>query len=690
MRRFARPVAAASAKRAAPPQTAASQPRRAGPQRGPIWHAIQLKAAQTAAPGAAPQSRGVSSLPARLQAGIERLSGVAMDDVRVHRNSPEPAKFGALAFASGGNIHLGPGQERHLPHEAWHIVQQKQGRVRPTLQAKGVGINEDSALEREADLFGERALAMEPARGAQPAAHRAAAAPSGGAVQMKRLTPTEDVAAVNAANIVYFSGGAKSVSIRWDAPLIEKPRRSDLLKAICAKAAKVGADTSAEAGNNWNFNPDDAEKQNVNFFDPVRVRFAGRYKLNQASKNLVLDYHFGNRWSGYVIHVTDTGRNIDKKMHDPDSQVLMGQGEYSNVHDFNENDPTTVEATAGADAVTKIAGEGARWPVVAAHADTIRDGSCIFTNQTSNGDLTTKVRYITFVTLWSSWAATFGKAYGIANQDIAEKLKANNVQIGTGDNVQNYAVGTCESSEMTHGQDIAVDSPPPASDAGLAAVKSGVLRYKKSISVPESRGTHAEEVRAATDAVTATAGDGAVKKAAYVGADKFAFICTWSGNATPAAAGYTNQQGEGVRYEVPAYRAAIAEAKAGEHGHAPAPQSGKSTFIQERKAKYDQQAAVLAQALAAHIQTKAIQDLDAARVVASAFPLEDDEPIPAELTGLWTEKKLGDLAQAYLTRRAAKRKAAVEDKMKKFSHLKLGDQNKEKRKIKDQVERDIK
>jgi hypothetical protein len=27
-----------------------------------------------------------------------------------------------------------PGQEQHLPHEAWHVVQQKQGRVKPTGQ----------------------------------------------------------------------------------------------------------------------------------------------------------------------------------------------------------------------------------------------------------------------------------------------------------------------------------------------------------------------------------------------------------------------------------------------------------------------------------------------------------------------------------------------------------------------------
>jgi hypothetical protein len=84
---------------------------------------------------------------------------MAMDDVRVHYNSTRPAQLRALAFAQGTEIHVGPGHQRHLPHEAWHIVQQKQGRVRPTARIGAVGVNADLALEREADLMGSRASA---------------------------------------------------------------------------------------------------------------------------------------------------------------------------------------------------------------------------------------------------------------------------------------------------------------------------------------------------------------------------------------------------------------------------------------------------------------------------------------------------------------------------------------------------
>jgi Domain of unknown function (DUF4157)/DNA/RNA non-specific endonuclease len=100
-----------------------------------------------------------TGLPDNLKSGIENLSGYSMNDVKVHYNSDKPAQLNAHAYAQGTNIHLASGQEKHLPHEAWHVVQQKQGRVQPTRQLKGkVAINDDAGLEREADVMGEKAL----------------------------------------------------------------------------------------------------------------------------------------------------------------------------------------------------------------------------------------------------------------------------------------------------------------------------------------------------------------------------------------------------------------------------------------------------------------------------------------------------------------------------------------------------
>jgi hypothetical protein len=100
-----------------------------------------------------------TGLPDNLKSGIESLSGISMDDVKVNYNSAQPAQLNAHAYAQGSQIHLAPGQEKHLPHEAWHVVQQKQGRVRPTAQLKGkVNVNDDTSLEKEADVMGAKAV----------------------------------------------------------------------------------------------------------------------------------------------------------------------------------------------------------------------------------------------------------------------------------------------------------------------------------------------------------------------------------------------------------------------------------------------------------------------------------------------------------------------------------------------------
>ncbi len=175
MARFSDPSRERAAK-ASPPQSRSAQLKPHVPR--PPWAPLQrLESAGTAPPPAvaAPNRTG---LPDRLKAGVEALSGLAMDDVRVHRESPEPAKLGALAFAKGSEIHLGPGQERHLPHEAWHVVQQKQGRVIPTLQTKGILLNHDLALEREADSMADALSATAPPSGDAARPHRSGRTPS--------------------------------------------------------------------------------------------------------------------------------------------------------------------------------------------------------------------------------------------------------------------------------------------------------------------------------------------------------------------------------------------------------------------------------------------------------------------------------------------------------------------------------
>ena len=102
-----------------------------------------------------------TGLPDNLKTNTEKLSGISLNDVKVHYNSDKPAQLHAHAYAQGTDIHIGPGQEQHVPHEAWHVVQQKQGRVKATTQMKGmVPVNDDAGLEKEADLMGAKAVQM--------------------------------------------------------------------------------------------------------------------------------------------------------------------------------------------------------------------------------------------------------------------------------------------------------------------------------------------------------------------------------------------------------------------------------------------------------------------------------------------------------------------------------------------------
>lgn len=99
-----------------------------------------------------------TGMPDQLKNGLEHLSGFDLSHVRVHYNSERPASVGALAYAKGKDIHLAPGQEKYLSHEGWHVVQQMQHRVKPTLQLKsGLYLNDDLRLENEADVMGGKA-----------------------------------------------------------------------------------------------------------------------------------------------------------------------------------------------------------------------------------------------------------------------------------------------------------------------------------------------------------------------------------------------------------------------------------------------------------------------------------------------------------------------------------------------------
>lgn len=119
---------------------------------------LQMKSA------APPVQRKGEGMPEPVRAKMEQAFGTDFSDVRVHTGN-QAEQVGALAYAQGNDIHFAPGQyhpetskgQELLGHELAHIVQQKQGRVKPTTEVNGVAVNDDPSLEREADQWGTKA-----------------------------------------------------------------------------------------------------------------------------------------------------------------------------------------------------------------------------------------------------------------------------------------------------------------------------------------------------------------------------------------------------------------------------------------------------------------------------------------------------------------------------------------------------
>jgi hypothetical protein len=133
---------------------------------------------------------GERGLPGSIAGDMARAFDTDFSGLRVHRSSPAAAQLGAEALTVDGHVHFAPGHfapHTHtgrslVGHELAHVVQQQGGGVNPQVLYKGVGLNTDATLERQADEAGERAARGEPAGLSSPSP---GAQTGGGAVQAK-------------------------------------------------------------------------------------------------------------------------------------------------------------------------------------------------------------------------------------------------------------------------------------------------------------------------------------------------------------------------------------------------------------------------------------------------------------------------------------------------------------------------
>ena len=109
------------------------------------------------------QKKESGNLPGDLQQKMQSSFNEDFSNVTVHQNSQKSVQLNALAFAQGNDIHFAPGQynpqslkgQELIGHELAHVQQQRQGRVAPTIQSKGLDVNTEPELEQEADHLGQ-------------------------------------------------------------------------------------------------------------------------------------------------------------------------------------------------------------------------------------------------------------------------------------------------------------------------------------------------------------------------------------------------------------------------------------------------------------------------------------------------------------------------------------------------------
>jgi len=106
-----------------------------------------------------------TGMPNDVRDKMETAFNTDFSDVKIHNNSPESEKIGAIAYTQGTDLHFTTGAfnpettkgQEVLGHELTHVVQQKQGSVQANEHFGGLALNTSSHLEKQADLFGTKA-----------------------------------------------------------------------------------------------------------------------------------------------------------------------------------------------------------------------------------------------------------------------------------------------------------------------------------------------------------------------------------------------------------------------------------------------------------------------------------------------------------------------------------------------------
>jgi hypothetical protein len=113
-----------------------------------------------------PETSTDTKLPEEVQDKMEKSFGQDFGNVKIHKDSSSALELNAKAYAQGEDIHFAPGAfdplsksgQELIGHELTHVVQQRQKRVgKGEVHGKGIEMNQDASLEKEADDLGKLA-----------------------------------------------------------------------------------------------------------------------------------------------------------------------------------------------------------------------------------------------------------------------------------------------------------------------------------------------------------------------------------------------------------------------------------------------------------------------------------------------------------------------------------------------------
>lgn len=387
-----------------------------------------------------------TGLPDNLKSGMESLSGKSLDHVKVHYNSSKPAAVQAHAYAQGSDIHLASGQEKHLPHELGHVVQQMEGRVKPTTSVGGMAVNDNPSLENEATEMGNRALKITlkdtfPCSTVNQSRNETKSSEQ---LQLKQIHEKVSITDLSLENTNHTFSVVDEVS-KPDAQFYRgtegyetTDNKSSALRNLAVRAGKTAKKVKEEVGkkdskgiSGYTRNTEDMNKSTVSTVDPFSHGHIQEY--GSGGNYIVLIYQQSHGLDGYVNGIEEgtidqlgnyastfqqsmsRGKGNKQVRARMDNDEASG-GNYPNLHDQNINQSLLRVAesdTAGkADAITKLAGEGARFKWVRSNIETINDSSEFYIGPTDFGHA-----YIKFSDLWCVWKEWFKGEYNISIEE---------------------------------------------------------------------------------------------------------------------------------------------------------------------------------------------------------------------------------------------------------------------------------